>query len=104
MNRINDVFNEVPGSMLVTVMAPKENALDAVGNKGAEVIRQIDFTTASVPSKEAATQIARLALAGHAVHKGESGDYMVSKYGMSRHGQDFAELQAFALKLGVNHE
>jgi hypothetical protein len=54
--------------------------------------------------KAIANQIARLALAGHAVHKGQSSDYLVSKYGMSRYCQDFAELQAFAVKLGVNHE
>ena len=54
--------------------------------------------------KAIANQIARLALAGHAVQKGQSGDYLVSKYGMSRYCQDFAELQAFAVKLGVNHE
>ena len=49
-----------------------------------------------------ANQIARLALAGHVVHKGADGDYIVSKYGMTRYCADFAELQAFALKLGVN--
>ena len=51
--------------------------------------------------KAIATQIAHLALAGHAVHKGQSGDYLVSKYGMTRYCQDFAELAAFAQKLGV---
>lgn len=52
--------------------------------------------------KAIANQIARLALAGHHVHKGQQGDYTVSKYGMSRYCKDFAELQAFAVKLGVN--
>lgn len=52
-------------------------------------------------SKAIATQIARLALAGHAVHKGQSGDFLVCKYGLSRYCQDFAELQAFARQLGV---
>ena len=51
--------------------------------------------------KAIATQIARLALAGHVVHKGQSGDYMVSKYGMTKHCNDFAELAAFAQKVGV---
>ena len=54
--------------------------------------------------KAIANQIARLALAGHAVHKGQSGDYIVSKYGMTRYCKDFAELAAFARQLGVNHE
>ena len=52
-------------------------------------------------SKAIATQIARLALAGHAVHKGQSGDYLVCKFGMTKHCSDFAELAAFAQKLGV---
>lgn len=53
-------------------------------------------------AKAIATQIARLALAGHAVHKSQGGDYLVSKYGMTRYCQDFDELVAFAVKLGVN--
>ena len=51
--------------------------------------------------KAIATQIARLALAGHVVHKGQSGDYLVSKFGMTKHCNDFAELAAFAQKVGV---
>jgi len=51
--------------------------------------------------KAIATQIARLALAGHAVHKGQHGDYTVCKYGMTRYCQDAAELAAFAKLLGV---
>jgi hypothetical protein len=53
-------------------------------------------------TKAIATQLARLALAGHHVIKGERGDYTVCKYGMTRYCANFAELQAFALKLGVN--
>lgn len=51
--------------------------------------------------KAMAHQLARLALAGHVVHKGKSGDYLVSKYGMARYCADFAELATFAQKLGV---
>jgi hypothetical protein len=51
--------------------------------------------------KANANQIARLALAGHVIHKGQSGDYLVSKYGMTRYCANFAELAAFAQKLGV---
>ena len=51
-----------------------------------------------------ANQIARLALAGHTVHKVSTGDFLVSKYGMTRHCNDFAELQAFARQLGVMHD
>lgn len=52
--------------------------------------------------KAIATQIARLALAGHAVHKGQNGDYTVCKYGLTRYCKDLSELQAFARQLGVN--
>ena len=55
-------------------------------------------------SKAIANQIARLALAGHHVIKGDRGDYTVCKYGLTRYCANFAELAAFALKLGVNHD
>lgn len=55
-------------------------------------------------SKAIANQIARLALAGHHVIKGDRGDYTVCKYGLTRYCSDFAELAAFARQLGVNHE
>ena len=51
--------------------------------------------------KTIATQLARLALAGHIVHRGDIGDFTVCKYGMTRYCKDFAEIQAFALQLGV---
>jgi hypothetical protein len=63
-----------------------------------------DCPTASPECKAIGMQIQQLALAGHVVHKGQSGDFLVCKYGMSRYCQDFAELQAFARQLGVNHE
>jgi hypothetical protein len=53
-------------------------------------------------SKAEVTQVAELALAGHAVHKGRSGDYLVCKYGLTRYCQDFDDLQAFARRLGVS--
>jgi hypothetical protein len=52
-------------------------------------------------NKTITTQIAQLALAGHAVHKGRCGDFTVCKYGMARYCHDFDELQAFSRKLGV---
>lgn len=55
-------------------------------------------------SKAIANQIARLALAGHHVIKGDRGDFTVCKYGLTRYCANFAELAAFARKLGVNHE
>lgn len=53
--------------------------------------------------KALANQIAVLALAGHAVIRGDRGDFTVCKYGLTRYCADFAELQAFARQLGVNH-
>ena len=60
-----------------------------------------DSRTSATEGKALATQIAWLALAGHVVHKGQLGDFLVCKYGMSRWCKDFAELQAFSRKLGV---
>ena len=54
--------------------------------------------------KAIATQIAHLAIAGHAVHKLIDGGYLVCKYGHTFHAQDFAALQCFARRLGVQHE
>ncbi len=75
---------------------PPKTHTNSADSRSQEAIQQANDT------KAIATQIARLALAGHAVHKGQIGDYLVSKYGMSRYCADFAELQAFAQKLGVN--
>lgn len=57
--------------------------------------------TPPAASKEISTQIAALALAGHHVHRGADGDFTVSKWGLSRHCENFKELQAFAQQLGV---
>jgi len=70
------------------------------------VIRTTPITGTTTPAqapngKAITTEIARLALAGHAVHKGHCGDFTVCKYGMTRYCQDLDELQAFSRKLGV---
>ena len=52
--------------------------------------------------KAIATEIALLAMAGHSVHKGSSGDFTVCKYGMAKYCQDFAELQAFSRRVGAS--
>ncbi len=69
-----------------------------------QITNTVNFPTTAQKSQAIANQIARLALEGHAVHTGQSGDFLVCKYGLSRWCSDFAELQAFAKKLGVNHE
>jgi hypothetical protein len=50
---------------------------------------------------QVAMQIARLKQAGHVVHRGVDGGYLVCKYGYTHHAQDFAALQCFARRLGV---
>lgn len=76
----------------------------AFQNTNAASFRTGGAINQALDSKAIATQIARLTLAGHTVHKGIDGDFLVCKYGLSRWCQDFAELAAFALKLGVHHE
>ncbi len=61
----------------------------------------MDALTTTTDSKAIANQIARLALAGHHVIKGDSGDYTVCKYGLTRYCADYAALVAFAQKVGA---
>jgi hypothetical protein len=56
-----------------------------------------------VLAKAVFTQIAELALAGHAVHELPGGAFMVTKYGLVKHCENFDELQVFARKLGVSN-
>lgn len=60
-----------------------------------------ELQEAELEAKATATLIAKLALAGHTVHAGKAGDYLVSRWGMSRHCQDLESLQTFADRLGV---
>ena len=64
----------------------------------------LDYPTGKRQRKEESTLLARLALAGHVVHRGRSDDYTVYKYGYAHYCQDLNELQAFAVRLGVSHE
>ena len=54
--------------------------------------------------KDAATLIARFILAGHEVHRGDHGDFLVSRWGLSRWCENLAALRAFAVRVGVRHE
>jgi len=60
-----------------------------------------DTTTQAPDGKAIATQIARLALAGHHVIKGDRGDYTCCKFGLTRYCADYAALVAFAKKVGA---
>ena len=68
-------------------------------SEAAQETLRTDFTP---EIKATATVIAQFALAGHAVHKGSAQDFIVCKFGMTRHCKDFAALQAFAKQVGVN--
>ena len=63
----------------------------------------LDFPTTQRQRKEESTLLARLALAGHVVHRGNCNDYTVCRCGYVQYCQDFAELSAFAIRLGVRH-
>lgn len=96
-------YGHVPGSN-----TPIEKAPRACDSKGLHTdTNNADFPIGGAiqqthDGKAIATQIARLALAGHHVIKGDGGDYTVCKYGLTRYCANFADLQAFAVKLGVN--
>lgn len=87
--------------------APNRKAPGAANSKGLMTdTNRVNFARQGLTNQAPvgnviAHQIARLALAGHSVHDGGTGDFLVSKYGLSRYCKDFAELQAFARQLGV---
>jgi len=45
--------------------------------------------------------IARMALKGHIVIRGDRGDFTSCAYGLTRYCKDIAELEAFARKVGA---
>lgn len=81
-----------------------EKAPGAINTEGLETdtTNDLNFATGTRHSKAIATQVAELALRGHAVHQLKDGGFLVCKYGHSFHAIDFAELQAFARRLGVS--
>ncbi len=82
-----------------------EKAAGAINTNGLHTATNgADFPTTAAQGKATASQVARLALAGHAVHQGQRGDFTVCKYGLTKYCADSAELQAFAVKLGVNRD
>jgi hypothetical protein len=84
---------------------PKKKAPDACNTEGlVSDTNDLDFATGTRSSKDLANQIAVLALAGHVVIRGDCGDFTVCKYGLSRYCADFAELQDFARRLGVDRD
>jgi len=80
-----------------------EKAPGATNTEGLDTdsTNDLNFATGQRPRKELATLIAQLAMAGHAVHRGNCNDFTVCKYGFAQYCQDAESLQAFARKLGV---
>ena len=66
-----------------------------------DTTNDLNFATGTRNLKAIATQIAELAIRGHQVHQLKDGGYLVCKYGYCYEAKDFAELQAFARRLGV---
>jgi len=85
---------------------PNGNGQTAANNLPAKRLTKHAADSIASPSlsKEVEAEIVALALARHVVHKDADGGFIVCKYGLSKYCSDFAELQAFALKLGVHHE
>jgi hypothetical protein len=81
-----------------------EKAPGAINTEGltTDTTNDLNFATGTRHSKAIATQVAELALRGHTVHQLKDGGFLVCKYGHTFHAADFAELQAFARRLGVS--
>ncbi len=62
---------------------------------------QVNTVDLARQAKDTAALTAKFSLAGHSVHRGDDGDFLVCRYGLSRWCKNFAELQAFAIKLGL---
>ena len=84
-------------------MTTNEKAPGAINTEGlaTDTTNDLNFATGTRRSKAIATQIAELVIRGHAVHPLKDGGFLVCKYGHTFEATDFAELQAFARRLGV---
>ena len=76
----------------------------AINTEGLETdtTNDLNFATGKRNLKAITTQLAQFAIRGHAVHQLKDGGFLVCKYGHTFHANDFAELQAFARRLGVS--
>lgn len=84
----------------MTTNGKGHGADDAVAPENT-TLAAIDFATSERQRRAEASLIARFALAGHAVNTCRSGDYVVSKWGLTRYCENFEALQAFARQIGV---
>ena len=81
-----------------------EKAPGAINTEGltTDTTNDLNFATGERNLKAITTQVAQLAIRGHAVHQLKDGGFLVCKYGHTFHANDFAELQAFARRMGVS--
>ena len=81
-----------------------EKAPGAINTEGlmTDTTNDLNFATGTRHSKAIATQVAQLAIRGHAVHQLKGGGFLVCKFGHTFHANEFADLQAFARRLGVS--
>ena len=92
------MFTKHDGNTPGLVTPESDNGLPPT--EGQSVKTHSKFTA---DSTAVADQIARLTRAGHVVHQSGLGDFLVTKYGLSRYCAGFDELKAFAQKVGANH-
>ncbi len=84
---------------------PHKSECPGGAGQNAEVsTNDLDFPANQRRSKAESTLCAVLALAGHSVHPLRDGGYFVAKWGYTYQADDIADLQAFAVRLGVCHE
>ena len=89
--------------MTTTIMQKAAGAINSNGLTNTEAdSRTGDLFGQAHDGNAVANLIAHLVLAGHRVNPGAGGGYLVSKYIYTHHAKNFAELQAFARKLGVS--
>lgn len=84
------------------------NGLAAANNQPAKTYtlstNDLDYPQSERQIKAESNLRAVLALAGHSVHPLRDGGYLVAKWGYTYQADDIADLQAFAVRLGVCHE
>jgi hypothetical protein len=80
-----------------------EKAPGAINTEGLtnDTTNDLNFANGTRNIKAITTQVAELAIRGRAVHQLKGGGFLVCKYGHTFHANDFAELHAFAVWLGV---
>ena len=83
--------------------SPNRKAPGACNTEGLGTnLYKCNFAIHEAQRKAISTQIAQLALKGHAVYELADGGFLVCKYGYFHHAPDFEALQVFAHRLGVS--